>query len=710
MNHDFDSRLTSRALILGMLVGILCLIIGNLVFANQSKLSVISLKNGEIHPLSENKAQNKKQQTPIPKESAKKIIQTNRKESQKTPKTPKEPSKKTLKKNQKEYPTELIKKNSKESPNELIKKNSKEISTDHEPTPCALNKPFEILSFDFQRGGLGEGRLVFQLSNPSASVNLWQDCDKLIVHFMDACIPDRLMRSFDVKEFGTPLKTFTLNRKGNGVIVEMTAESNFEKMAYQTDHQFVIEVRGMSREERLTQKEGQFSGEKISFNFQDIEVRAALQILADFAGFNLITSDCVTGNITLRLQDVPWEQALNIILTSKGLAKRQLGTVVLVGPRAEIEQQELSELESLHRVSALEPLKTEYIQVNYAKAEKIAALLKEKQNSLLSSRGNVTYDERTNILLIQDVYSKIDEIKALMKRLDSPVRQVEISTQIVEANDSMEEILGTRFGGAAYGRLGKRRIGIGRTAERARAIADFPGNRVPPSNAMIPNGLLNAPANAGPTLQTTESLFSDLGFVADNTVSQIGRIGFALARLPNGTLIDLEIQALELESKVKTISRPKLMTTDKTKASVEQGFDIPYQEATSSGATSTSFRKAVLKLEVTPQITPDDKVILDLVINNDTPDTVNTFEQGGSFSSTIKTSRLSTQVLAENGETIVLGGVLTLNDTRTRSKIPFFGDLPFIGAMFRNKDIQQSRSEVLIFITPRIMLPGEYSV
>lgn len=446
---------------------------------------------------------------------------------------------------------------------------------------------------------------------------------------------------------------------------------------------------------------------KISFNFQDIEVRAVLQILAEFAGFNLIASDSVKGNITLRLQEVSWQEALNIILTSKGLGKRQWGTVIYVGPRAELEQQELSELENQNRANILEPLRTEYIQINYAKAEKMAALLKEKQNSLLSSRGNVTYDERSNILLVQDIPNKLKEIKLLMTRLDSPVRQVEISTQIVEADDSMEEILGTRFGGAFYGRLGKRRIGVGRSAERARAIADFPGERVPPSNAIISHGSFDAKGMEGPRLQTTEGLFSDLGFVSDSAVSQVGRIGIALARLPRGTLIDLELQALELESRLKTISRPRLTTTDKTTASVEQGFDIPYQEATASGATSTSFRKAVLKLEVTPQITPDNKILLDLVINNDSPDNVHTFEQGGTFSSTIKTSRLTTEVLANDGETIVLGGVLTFTDNRTQSKIPFLGDLPCIGVLFRNKTMKQSHSEVIIFITPRIVTPDE---
>lgn len=472
--------------------------------------------------------------------------------------------------------------------------------------------------------------------------------------------------------------------------------------------------------EKLEQRDniGKFIGEKLSFNFQDIEIRAVLQILAEFSGFNLIVSDSVTGNITLRLQNVPWDQALDIILRSKNLDKRQLGNVILIGPTQEIVAREKMELESLQQVNNLEPLKSELVQINYAKAEDLQSILKEKGNSIMSNRGNVTVDKRTNMLLVQDTAAKLVEIKTLIRKLDIPVRQVEIATQIVTADSTLEEVLGMRFGGAILERFGNRRLGIGSTIERARAIADFPGDCVPPSNASIPNNIINNVTGSGfnPTVQTTEGLFSDLpAALTGGSALNPAKLGLALARLPNGTLIDLELQALEFESKIQTISRPKIMTTDKTRAYVEQGFEIPYLEASSSGATTTSFKKAVLRLEVTPQITPDDKLILDLLISNDTPQNVTSLVGGVPSPTTgtsigIKTSRLSTQVLVDNGETIVLGGVLVLQDAKAQGKVPFLGDLPCIGALFRNKDIVAKHSEVLIFITPRITVQGECEV
>lgn len=574
-------------------------------------------------------------------------------------------------------------------------------------------KPFGILSFDFQRGAKNEARLVFQLSCPAIKVDFRQNQDKIIAQFIGAGAPDRLIRRYDVKDFCTPLRTFAITRQDGGIRVEMDAEGEYEKMAYQMDNQFIIEIRGLSMEEKIAQRDnlGHFVGEKLSFNFQDIEIRAALQILADFAGFNLITSDSVSGNITLRLQNVPWDQALDIILRSKGLDKRQLGNVMLIGPTEEIAAREKMELESLQQVSNLEPLRSELVQINYAKAEDMQTILKEKGNSIMSMRGNVTVDKRTNMLLVQDTASKLVEIKALIRKLDIAVRQVEIATQIVTADNTLEEILGMRFGGAILERLGSRRLGVGATIERARAIGDFPADRVPPSNAVIPQGFITNNILTGPTVRTTEGLFSDLPATLTSAAISPGKLGLALARLPTGTLIDLELQALEFESRVKTISRPKIMTTDKTKAYVEQGFEIPYLEASSSGATSQSFKKAVLRLEVTPQITPDDKLILDLLITNDTPVNVTNLVNGQSgvngSAIGLKTSRLSTQVLVDNGETIVLGGVLVLSDTKTRAKVPFFGDLPFVGVMFRNKDILETRREVLIFITPRIAHQGE---
>lgn len=567
-----------------------------------------------------------------------------------------------------------------------------------------LNECYQIHSFDFRRGKEGEGRLIFNLSSPKAAIDFKEEKGKIMVRFARAEIADRLLRQYDVVDFGTPIHEFSLSRQGDDVLLAMEANGDFDKIAYQMDNQFIIEVRSLTKEERAALKsEGRFTGERISLNFQDVEIRAVLQIIADFAGFNLITSDSVKGNITLRLQNVPWDQALDIVLKSKSLDKRQQGNVVMVAPAEEIAIREKQELENQKQVEDLGPLRSEFIQINYAKAEDLAGMLKEKSNSLMTARGNVTVDKRTNALLVQDIPEKIAEIKALIKKLDIAVRQVEISTQIITADESCEDALGMRFGGALNPKFGSRRLGIGSTGERARAIADFlPSGRVPPSMPIIPNGLLNAPPLAGPTIQTTEGLFSDLG---TTTSAGIASLGLALARLPNGTLLDLELQALELESKTKTIARPKLMTTDQTKAVVEQGLEIPYQEASSSGATSTSYRKAVLKLEVTPQITPDGKITLALIITNDSRGEAIATSNGGE-ALTINTNRLETTVLVDNGETVVLGGILTITKVRRSAKVPFFGDIPFLGAMFRNRNREEIRKELLIFITPKIVKPA----
>lgn len=569
----------------------------------------------------------------------------------------------------------------------------------HSPNiPWGKGKEYVIQAFDFRRGTEGEGRLIFDLSTSQAAVDFKEEKGKIMARFVDACIADRLIRQFDVVDFGTPVRGFNITRNANDVILTMEASGDYEKMAYQMDNQFIIDIRGMTREERALQKtEGKFVGERISLNFQDVEIRAVLQIIADFAGFNLITSDTVKGNITLRLQNVPWDQALDIVLKSKSLGKRSQGNVVMVAPATEIAAREKQELETQLQAENMGQLRSELIQINYAQAEDLAAILKEKSNSLMTSRGNVTVDKRTNTLLVQDIPEKLVEINALIKKLDIVIRQVEISTQIVTADDRCEQALGMRFGGALNPKWGHRRLGMGSTVERARAIGDFAQDgSVPPSDAVIPTGLMSAPPAAGPTVNTTEGLFSDLA--TSTSTGGIATLGLALARLPNGTLLDLELQALELESKTKTIARPKLVTTDQNKAVVEQGVDIPYQEKTSSGATSITYKKASLRLEVTPHITPDNKIWMDLQITNDTP--VALVQDSAIF-----TNRLETKVLVNNGETIVLGGVLSLLKNRTKAKVPILGDIPFLGAIFRNRHESEERKELLIFITPKIVVP-----
>lgn len=403
-----------------------------------------------------------------------------------------------------------------------------------------------------------------------------------------------------------------------------------------------------------------YTGDVISLNFQDIEVRAVLQILADFTHLNLITSDAVQGNITLRLQSVPWDQALDIILATKGLDKRQVGNVLMIGPTAEIAAREKLELEHHQKIEDLGPLTSELIYLHYANGEELAWMLKDKTNSLMTARGSVSVDKRTNTLLVQDTRKKVNEIQSLIKKLDVPVRQVEISTQIVNADQALEETLGVKFHGAKL-----------ETVAPIRVIENNP--------VCKENGL-----------------FSDLSACGTGHIfpEKLGILDLRCARLPQGILLDLELQALEYETKSKIIAKPTLLTMDQHKASVEQGIEIPYQEQTPSGATSTAFRKAVLRLEVTPHVTPDNRIALDVHITNDAPEDIG--------SSRIRTNRLQTKVLVDNGETVVLGGILALNDTKECRKVPLLGDIPILGNLFKSKTKIEGRKELLIFLTPRI--------
>jgi len=604
----------------------------------------------------------------------------------------------------------------------------------------SLDKNYEIRSFDFRRGDHGEARFIVNLSTSKAAVDFKENHGQIMVNFLDASIPNNLLKRYDVTDFGTALQTIDVVKKGRDVNMVLNAKGDYDKIAYQMDDQFIIEVRNVTQEEINASKNisGQFTGEKISLNFQDIELRAVLQIIADFAGFNLITSDTVKGNITLRLQNIPWDQALDIIFKTKGLDKRQVGNVMLIGPSAEIMAREKADLEGQKTIQDLGHLRSELIQINYADANDMATLLKDKGNSLMTSRGNVTVDKRTNTLLVQDTESKLNEIKELLKKLDVPVRQVEIATQIVTADNTLESALGIRFGGAANAGIGHRRLGVGSTVDRARPIAEFKdpvtGLVVPAPNhdytqsagasitTTTATGNLSQSSTSGvvtdnmnikqaayntttpPTVNNTEGLFSDLGALTQGSIfGSAGlapaKIGLALARLPNGTLLDLELQALEYESRSHTLAKPTIRTLDQSKATVEKGVDIPYLQAASSGATSVSYKTAALKLEVTPHITPDDKISLDLSISNDT--------QGATVAAgpVVNTNRLQTKVLVDNGETVVLGGVMSIVDNKSWAKVPFFGNLPIIGALFRNKYSRYSPQELIIFLTPKIINP-----
>ncbi len=532
-----------------------------------------------------------------------------------------------------------------------------------------------VAGVDFRRGTKGEARVIISLTEDSIPVDVNEEGGRIIVDFIRANLPDAFARRLDVLDFATPAKTVDSFQNGNNVRVVITPiDSNFEHLAYQSDEIFTLELKPIPkevREQQIKEKFG-YTGERLSLNFQDIEVRSVLQLIADFTNLNVVVSDTVSGKLTLRLKNVPWDQALDIILDAKGLAKRKSGNVLLIAPTEEIATREKLELEALAQVQELAPLNSEYIQINYAKAEELAELLAGTADSggLLTERGTVTIDQRTNTLLVQDTAEKLEDIRGLIVRLDVPVRQVLIESRIVIATDDFNKELGVRFGT------------LRSTAE------DGDGS--------ITTGNQNALANY---LNSTEIPIDDTLNVNLPASAGMGSLSLALARLPFGTLLHLELSAMQAEGRGEVISTPRVITANQKEAFIEQGVEIPYEVSTSSGATAIAFKKAVLSLKVTPQITPDDRIIMDLVVNNDTVG-----ELFGDFQiPSIDTREVQTQVLVNNGETIVLGGVLEHVKRDEVDKVPFFGDLPGIGKLFRRSVVEDDKSELLIFVTPKIV-------
>ena len=529
-----------------------------------------------------------------------------------------------------------------------------------------------IKNIDFRRGEKGEGRIIVDLADPNTAVDLKSRGEQITLTFSNSSISSELERRLDVIDFGTPVKTIdTFNQNGDVKIV-VTGIGDFEQLAYQADNSFTVDVKPIVKETAAEKqkKEFAFKGERLSLNFQSIEVRAVLQLIADFTDLNLITSDTVTGNVTLRLKNVPWDQALDIILRSKGLAMVKDGNVISVAPATEVAAR--SKLDQT--IEAQAPLISESIQINYAKASDFTKLLKTKDNSLLSERGSITVDERTNRLLIRDTVKNIDAITALVQQLDIPVRQVLIESRIVLATNDFSKELGVRFG-----------VSNKQTTSNNETLATS-GSQFS-TDELINNTALSAPNRYNVNLPVT------------SLAASAGSIGLALAKLPFGTLIDLELSAAQTEGRSETISSPRVITSDQSEATIETGTEIPYAEASSSGAATVSFKKAVLSLKVTPQITPDDRVIMDLVVSKDSPDFANLTAAGPP----IKTQSVTTNVLVDNGETIVLGGVYEQTKAKSVQRVPFFGDIPLIGALFRSNFEQNNKSELLIFITPKLL-------
>ncbi len=532
-----------------------------------------------------------------------------------------------------------------------------------------------IENIDFRRGEEGEGRVIVTLSDPSIVVDTQEEGGRIIVEFVNAELPERLQRRLDVIDFATPVQTVETVQRGNNVRMTILPKGLYEHLAYQSNDIFALDVKPVSEaeEEQVRKDKFGYTGERLSLNFQNIEVRAVLQLIADFTGLNLVASDTVTGNLTLRLKNVPWDQALDIILKTKGLAMRKTGNVILVAPSEEIAAREKLELESQKQIEELAPLRSEFVQINYAKASDIAALLKAEGNSLLTDRGNVSVDARTNTLLVRDTAEAIDAVRVLVATLDVPVRQVLIESRIVIADDSFNRDLGVRFG------LSK---------------AETVNTGTPQRNLFVGGGLPGT-TDFGGTVAfndgTNENLIVDLPIG-----SPAGSLAVALVAIPDH-ILQLELQALQLEGRGEVLSNPRVITSNQREAIIEQGTEIPYQEASSSGATSTSFKKAVLSLKVTPQITPDERVIMDLAVNQDTVGR----EFGGVPS--IDTREVTTQVLVDNGDTVVLGGIFEQTKRKDQEKVPFFGDLPYLGILFRTTSIRDEKTELLIFVTPKIL-------
>lgn len=540
---------------------------------------------------------------------------------------------------------------------------------------------------DFRRSPDGAGRVVVTLPNNNVGVDIRQQGKALVVEFMKTSLSEGLRRRMDVADFGTPIKTVSTTQVGDRVRMVIEPQGQWEHSAYQNDEQFVVEVKEVKVDPRkLTQGVG-YNGQKLSLNFQSIEVRSLLQVIADFTNFNIVTSDTVSGSVTLRLQDVPWDQALDIILQAKNLGMRKSGNVIWVAPKDEIAAKEKLDLESMTAVQNLEPVKTQSFQINFAKAADIATQISGAgavasgtvSARILSSRGSVIAEPRTNQLFVTDIPSRLEQIQGLISKLDVAVRQVVIEARIVEASDTFSKALGVRLGGADL---------------RAQKGGDGGYQLSGSDRVAFGTSYGNAVASSGAGGTVDQSL-SAVNLPVTGTAA--GTFALSIFNASANRFLNLEISAMESDGKGKVISSPRVVTADQTKALIEQGTELPYQVASSSGATSIQFRKANLKLEVTPQITPEGSIILTLDVNKDT---VGQLTPGGYA---IDTKHIQTQALIENGGTIVIGGIFTEDQTDVVDKVPFFGDLPFVGALFKRTSKGSNKKEMLVFITPRVL-------
>ncbi|MBV6424953.1 MAG: hypothetical protein NAOJABEB_02767 [Steroidobacteraceae bacterium] len=561
------------------------------------------------------------------------------------------------------------------------------------PTAMAAPTMRALRNIDFRRGKDGTGRLIVRLTDPRTPVNVRQQGDQIVVDFTGTDVPKNLLRRYDATDFATPVTGFDVLKVGDSARIVVNGSGNYEYLAYQSDDQYVVELSPARKAAADADSKPVYTGERLTLNFQDIETRAVLQLLADASGQNIVVSDSVTGNVTLRLQNVPWDQALDIVLRTKGLDKRKQDNVIIVAPADELAAREKADLAAKKDIQELAPLRSEYLQVNYAKAGDLAELIKSQGGSLLSERGSVAVDERTNTLLLQDTADKLADIRRLVGTLDIPVRQVLIEARIVVVNDDFTRELGVRAGFNGLDiRNGGTELGMigGSAAATDTGLASALDN-LANSGTVTP---VEIPTGAGAANRYNVNL---------PVANPAGRLAFML--LGSDYIVDLELSAAQAEGRGEIISSPRVITANQREASIEQGVEIPYQESASSGATTIQFKKAVLSLKVTPQITPDNRIILDLNVKKDSVGAV-IVGSGGVNVPSIDTREITTQVLVNDGQTVVLGGILETERRETEKKVPYLGDIPGLGILFKQKSKTNNKDELLIFVTPKILREG----
>jgi len=594
------------------------------------------------------------------------------------------------------------------------------------PSAAAVSDARSVRDIKFRRGKAGEGQLSIDLSDADTGIDVKQQGPNLIVEFQKTSLPENLARRLDVTDFATPVTSVTTSQQGDNVRVVIVPKGLWEHTAYQSDRQFVVEVKPLKEDPSKifqgTQRQG-YQGDKVSLNFQNIPLRELLHVFADITNFNIVISDSVAGNVSLRLNDVPWDQALEIVLKQKGLAMRKNGNVIWIAPSDELAAREKLELESQQAIADLELLRTESFQLNYQKADILEKMLRgistatgssggapaapaTGKQRILSDRGYALFDQRTNKLFVTDTPSKLADVRRLITEIDVPVRQVLIEARIVEANDTFSKSLGARLGGSDNNGLttghtitgnGNLRFGVSGSASDANQILPWAPYYVP--SGRITNIATDGTITFVPLAPASTQYFQDAQFVNLPATNAAGQFALSLFTKSMGEILTLELSAMEADGKGKTVSAPRVLTADQIEATIEDGKEIPYWSASSSGATTVSYRKAVLSLRVRPQITPDGRVIMTLHVNNDTVDpTLST-----SYGLAINTKNVQTEVLVENGGTVVIGGIYVQDETSTITKVPMLGDIPVLGFMFRKTDKSDNRRELLVFITPKIV-------